>query len=108
MQVLSRATLRAFWTRHHTAEKPLRMWLAIVESETWTAPTDVKARFGRNVDFVADNRAIFDFGGSKIRLIVHIAYRHRRVLVKFIGTHADYDNVNPEIVDEHSTNPKRG
>jgi mRNA interferase HigB len=47
------------------------------------------------VDFVADNRLIFDIGGNKYRLIVHAAYRHHRVLVKFIGTHAEYDKIDP-------------
>ena len=54
--------------------------------------------FGATVDFVGDNRAIFDLGGNKYRLVVHIAYRHKRVLVKFIGTHAEYDKVDPETV----------
>lgn len=101
MQVLSRSTLRTFWLRHPAAENPLRAWLAIVDQAVWTTPAEVKDRFGGNVDFVADNRAIFDIGGNKFRLIVHIAYRHRRVLVKFIGTHGEYDKIDPETVDEH-------
>lgn len=67
----------------------------------------MKAQFGGNVDFVSDNRAIFDIGGNKYRLIVHIGYRHQRVLVKFVGTHAEYDKIDPETVDEHSSNQKR-
>ena len=102
MQVLSRATLRAFWQRHPAAQKPLLVWLSVVEHASWSGPADVKARFGGNVDFVADNRAIFDIGGNKFRLIVHVAYRHHRVLVKFIGTHAEYDKIDPETVNEHS------
>lgn len=107
MQVLSRATLRSFWQRHRAAERPLQTWLAIVERETWSGPADVKSKFGGNVDFVADNRAIFDIGGNKFRLIVYVAYRYRRVLVKFIGTHAEYDKIDPETVDEYSTHQKR-
>jgi mRNA interferase HigB len=41
---------------------------------------------------------IFDLGGNKYRLVVHVAYRHKRVLVKFIGTHQEYDKINPETV----------
>jgi mRNA interferase HigB len=47
---------------------------------------------------VGDNRAIFDIGGNKYRLIVHISFVFGRVLVKFIGTHAEYDRINPETV----------
>jgi mRNA interferase HigB len=58
----------------------------------------VKAEFGASVDFVGDNRLIFDIGGNKYRLIVHVAYAYKRVLVKFVGTHADYDRIDPEAV----------
>ena len=60
-----------------------------------------KERFGRNVDFVGDNRAIYDIGGNKYRLIVHVSYPYRRVLIKFIGTHAEYDRIDPETVNGH-------
>ena len=52
-------------------------------------------KFGKTVDFVGDNRAIFDLGGNKYRLIVHATYRYKRVLVKFVGTHAEYDKIDP-------------
>ncbi|HEY8874892.1 MAG TPA: type II toxin-antitoxin system HigB family toxin [Stellaceae bacterium] len=61
----------------------------------WAGPADVKEQFGTAVDFVADNRVIFDIGGNKYRLVVHVAYRFKRVLVKFVGTHAQYDKIDP-------------
>ena len=54
--------------------------------------------FGANVDFIADNRAIFDIWGNKYRLVAHISYPYGRVLVKFIGTHAEYDAIDPRNV----------
>jgi mRNA interferase HigB len=62
------------------------------------APADVKADFGNTVYFVADNRVIFDIAGNKYRLVAHIAYRFRRVLVKFVGTHAEYDRIDRETI----------
>ena len=50
------------------------------------------------VDFVPDNRIVFDLAGNKYRLVVHVAYAYKRVLVKFVGTHAEYDRIDVETV----------
>lgn len=98
MQVIALRTLRQFWRRHPQAEGPLRAWYAVVSRTEWSGPADVKRQFGTTVDFVGDNRIVFDVGGNKYRLIVHVAYSFRRVLVKFIGTHAEYDRIDAETV----------
>lgn len=98
MQILSKRALRQFWEIHPQAEAPLRTWYMLVDKAEWNTPNEIKALFGANVDFVADNRVIFDIGGNKFRLIVHVSYPFRRVLVKFVGTHAEYDRINPETV----------
>ena len=98
MQIIAKSTLRAFRARQPRAETPLRAWHAVVTRADWAGPADVKAMFGTGVDFVGDNRLIFDVGGNKFRLIVHVAYAYRRVLIKFVGTHAEYDRINPETV----------
>ncbi|PKQ08709.1 MAG: addiction module toxin RelE, partial [Alphaproteobacteria bacterium HGW-Alphaproteobacteria-12] len=79
-------------------EAPLTAWYLAVSKAEWRTPADVKAMFGTGVDFVADNRIIFDIAGNKYRLIVHVAYPFRRVLIKFVGTHAAYDKIDPERV----------
>lgn len=98
MQVIAKRTLKRFWMRHPRAEGPLRAWFAVVSKAQWKGPSDVKVAFGRTVDFVADNRIIFDIGGNKCRLAVHAAYPFKRVLIKFVGTHIDYDKIDPETV----------
>lgn len=98
MQIIARRTLKEFWDRHPQAEAPLEAWYAQVKSASWQSPADIKREFGSTVDFIADNRVIFDIGGNKYRLIVHVAYRFKRVLVKFVGTHKDYDRIDPEAV----------
>jgi mRNA interferase HigB len=98
MQVIARRTLKEFWEHHPRAEGPIRAWLAVVVAAHWGGPSDIKRQFGGTVDFVGDNRVIFDLGGNKYRLIAHVSFTFGRVLVKFIGTHADYDLIDPETV----------
>ena len=98
MQIIARRTLKQFWELHPNAELPLRLWYARVKAAQWSGPADVKKGFGGSADFVGDNRIIFDIGGNKFRLIVHVAYAYGRVLVKFVGTHKEYDAINAETV----------
>ena len=98
MQVIAKRTLRQFWQRHPQAEGPLRAWHAVVTKATWKGPAEVKTMFGATVDFVRDNRIVFDISGNKYRIVVHAAYRFKRVLIKFVGTHKEYDRIDPGTV----------
>ena len=98
MQIIAKRTLIRFWEKHPQAEHPLRAWYGLADKALWDGPADVKAMFGTTVDFVADNRLVFDIGGNKFRLVVHVAYAYRRVLIKFVGTHREYDRIDVETV----------
>jgi mRNA interferase HigB len=98
MQIVARRALRLFWEKHPQAEAPLRNWYTIASKAAWASPADIKAQFGATVDFVEDNRAVFDIAGNKYRLVVHVSYRFKRVLVKFVGTHAEYDRIDADTI----------
>jgi mRNA interferase HigB len=98
MQITAKKALRAFWLAHNQAEVPLTAWYVAVSRAEWKTPADVKMQFGNSVDVVRDNRVIFDIAGNKYRLIVHVAYPFERVLIKFVGTHKEYDAIDPETV----------
>lgn len=98
MQAVVLRTLRQFSERHPQAQRPLRAWYALVSRAEWRGPGDVKAQFGGTVDFVSDDRIIFDVADSKYRLVVHVAYAYKRLLVKFVGTHAEYDRIDVETI----------
>ena len=56
------------------------------------------SRFEATVDFVADNCVIFDISGNEHRLVVRVAHSHKRVLIKFAGTDAEYDKIDARTV----------
>ena len=96
--VIARKALRAFWKRHPQAEAPLSTWYHIVSKGDWDSPADLKKAFGMNVDFLGDNRVVFDIGGNKYRLVVRFAYKFKSALIKFVGTHAEYDRIDAETL----------
>lgn len=98
VRVIVKRTFPLFWERHARAESSRRAWHALVSRSQWPGPADVKSELGVTADFIGDNRQIFDIGGNRYRLIVHVSYPYKRVLVKFVGTHAEYDRIDPEAV----------
>jgi mRNA interferase HigB len=97
MRVISRRPLREFSGKHPPAKPPLDAWYAAVRRADWASFADVKTTYG-NADVMAGNRVIFNLGGNKYRLIAKIAYRCRIVYVRFVGTHAEYDQINAKTI----------
>lgn len=97
MQVVSRRTLTDFWEKHPKAEAPLSNWFVAAKAAEWKSPQDVRNDFN-SVDFVGDNRVIFNIGGNNYRLITHVSYTYKSLLIKFVGTHAEYDRLDPETI----------
>jgi mRNA interferase HigB len=98
LRIFNRATLVAFWTKHEDAEGPLRLWFSMVERANWTGPSELRAVFG-SADFLADNRVVFDIKGNRYRIVAQIKYAPLcLVYIRFIGTHADYNEINARKV----------
>jgi mRNA interferase HigB len=60
-------------------------------------PSDVRHPYN-SADFVDDDRVIFNIGGNKYRLVVHMSYRRQIALIKFIGTRKQYDRIDAAAV----------
>jgi mRNA interferase HigB len=93
--VITKGALQAYWSRRgrEDAEQPLKAWYAEARKAAWRTPDDIKAKY-RSASFVADNRVVFNIGGNKHRLVVHVNYGLGVVLVRFIGTHMEYDAID--------------
>ena len=97
MHVISRKALKEFWEREPEAELQLRAWFAEAEDAEWKNPADVKAKYGR-ASILKGNRAVFNICGNKYRLVVRINYAFGRVYIRFVGTHAEYDEIDAETI----------
>ena len=97
MQVIAKKTLRDFWMKQPKAKSPLQDRWTIARRANWQTPQDIKNAF-RSAEFIADSRVIFNIGGNNYRLVVRVSYEYQNVKIKFVGTHAGYDKINPETV----------
>jgi len=99
VRIIAVSTLREFWRRPERgdAEQPLRAWVAVIKAANWSKPTDIKVMF-RSADVLAGGRVIFNIGGNKYRLVAAVHYRGKRIYVRFIGTHRDYEKIDARTV----------
>ena len=100
MRVIAKRTLVQFYEAHADAQNPLLAWHDSVVKANWQTPQDIKDDFA-HASFVANNRVVFNIGGNKYRLVVEIAYQIGVLWVKFIGTHAEYDKIDVETVNDY-------
>ena len=68
-----------------------------MELEDWDSPAKVKAKY-RSASIVGGNRVVFNIKGNDYRLVVKINYPYRVVYIRFVGTHAEYDDIDVEEV----------
>ena len=102
MRVIAKSTLIRFWEQpdYSKAQAPLESWYEEAVKANWLSPQVVKTQYG-HASICGNNRVVFNIGGNKYRLVVEIQYRAGIVWVKFIGTHAQYDKINVETVNEY-------
>lgn len=89
MHVIAKPALVEFWTKHPDAEKPVQAWYRVVEGEVFADFNDLRQTFA-SADCV-DGLTVFNVGGNKYRLIAAIHYNRRKVYVRAVLTHAEYD-----------------
>jgi mRNA interferase HigB len=98
MNVIALRPIKAFYDRHPMAKVPLIAWYREVSLARWQSLHDLKRQFP-SADYIGDDRVVFDIGGNRYRIVARVAYAPwYRVMIKFVGSHADYDRIDARSV----------
>ncbi len=97
MRIFCRNTLKAFWDDNPRAEQQLKAWYAEAEAASWASPADVKGKYV-TASILKDGRVVFNIRGNEFRLIVSINYDFQAIYIRFIGTHAEYDDIDAQSI----------
>jgi len=89
MHVISRKRLNEFAKQHLEAETSLAHWYSLMKRSNFSNFVELRAVFP-SADQV-DKLTVFNIGGNKVRLIAAIHYNRRKVYVRTVLTHAEYD-----------------
>ena len=97
MVVISKTILREFGLLHPDAIEALNAWYKIVKEADWKSLADIR-NLSNTVDYVGNERFVFNIKGNRYRLVAMIFFDIRTVYVRFVGTHSEYDKIDASTI----------
>lgn len=97
MRIRNREILDKFVKKHADSAKALQKFIDIVEEAEWQNLNDIKTDFN-SVDYVTNERFVFDIRGNKYRVIAVIIFVGGVFSIRFVGTHAEYSKINAKHI----------
>lgn len=92
MHVITRKRLTEFARRHPDAQGPLVAWFTIVRKTDYASFAALRMTFP-SADQVG-RFTVFNIGGNKFRLIAAIHYNRKKIYIRHVLTHAEYDRID--------------
>jgi mRNA interferase HigB len=89
MHVITRARLLEFAEKYPLTSRALDTWYRKVKRTNYDNSNELRLMFP-SADFVG-KCTVFNIGGNKVRLITVIRYDKKKIYIKHVLTHAEYD-----------------
>jgi mRNA interferase HigB len=89
MHVITRKRLNEFAERYPEIKSALARWYATMKKGSFSSFAELRAVFP-SADRVG-KVTVFNIGGNKVRLIAAIHYNRKKVYIRAVLTHAEYD-----------------
>ena len=94
MRIISEKKLKDYAELHPDSKATLQDWIKKVRQAEWRTFADIKTSFNKSVDAIGGQRYVFNIKGNHHRLVVVVKFTLQFVLIRFIGTHAEYDKID--------------
>ncbi|MDD5862481.1 MAG: type II toxin-antitoxin system HigB family toxin [Prevotellaceae bacterium] len=92
MHIIKRKTIVDFYLKNPQSKDALEDWFSKTKKATWTNFADMKMTFN-SVDNVGNQHYVFNIKGNDYRLVAVVKFTIQNVLIRFIGTHKQYDHI---------------
>lgn len=89
MHIITQKRLKEFWEKYPDSQTSLEIWYNRTKVANWSNFIDLIQVFP-SADQVK-NLIVFNIGGNKYRLIALVDFTHKKVFIRSILTHAEYD-----------------
>ncbi|MCB0442925.1 MAG: type II toxin-antitoxin system HigB family toxin [Flavobacteriaceae bacterium] len=92
MRIVTYKRIQEFSEKHADAENSLNFWYHTVTAKEWDNLNELRQDFN-SVDYVGNYRFVFNIKGNDYRLVAIISFYAKKVYIRFIGTHPEYDKI---------------
>ncbi|PHM07290.1 type II toxin-antitoxin system HigB family toxin [Nostoc sp. 'Peltigera malacea cyanobiont' DB3992] len=92
MHIISFRILRKYAETYADCQEALNNWYKVATKAKWSNLVEVQQVFPKAE--AVGNFTVFNIKGNKYRLIVSIDYQRQLIYIKYILTHAEYDQEN--------------
>lgn len=89
MHVITRKRLNEFAKAHPETKTALVKWYQLVKKTNFSSFAELRAIFS-SADQVG-KLTVFNIGGNKVRLVAAIHYNRKKVYIRAVLTHEEYD-----------------
>ena len=95
MHVISHRKLKEFYESPgmEDSKVALEKWYVIALKSEWRNLAEIRNDFAAT-DVVGNQHYVFNIRGNKYRLVVVIKFTIKRIFIRFVGTHAQYDKID--------------
>ena len=92
MIILTERKIRLYYEANPSSKTALQDWTKKVKEAEWKNFDDIKKTFN-SVDYIGNQHYVFNIKGNDFRMVAVVKFTPQFVMIKFLGTHAEYDKL---------------
>lgn len=95
MRIISHTKLKNFYETkgYEDSKVALERWYQIAKKAKWKNLSEIKSDF-LSADYVGNQHYVFNIRGNKYRLVIVVKFTVGYALVRWVGTHEEYDKID--------------
>jgi mRNA interferase HigB len=93
MRIVTFKKIQEFSGQHPQAKSAIEDWYHKTCRAEWNNLNDIRRSFG-STDYIVSSRFVFNIKGNNYRLVAIVIFASKKVYIRFIGTHKEYDKID--------------
>ncbi|MBL7965601.1 MAG: type II toxin-antitoxin system HigB family toxin [Prolixibacteraceae bacterium] len=97
MRIVTFRRIQEYSEQHPQSRTALEDWYHKTTKAEWNDLNDMRRTFN-SVDYIGNSRFVFNIKGNDFRLVAIVIFASKKVYIRFIGTHSEYNQIDCSMV----------